>query len=239
MERPCQCAVLGPASERKAVVNHKRTPPPTSARSERTGEGDRHPHIQSRRDALLTIGAAGLAVALLALGVWQLRPGDSDDRPAEAPVASGLGDVDRFAVVSDHVIDEVSYEQTPPVGGPHNPLWLNCGSYDEPIPSENAVHSLEHGAVWITYDPALDAEQVADLKARTPSTYAILSPFPGLPSRVVISAWGRQLRLDSADDPRLGAFIKEFRLGTTAPEAGASCSGASDGSLPLDAVNSM
>ena len=111
--------------------------------------------------------------------------------------------------------------------------------YDKPIRSENAVHSMEHGAAWITYDPALGEDDVALLEEGTPSTYAILSPFEGLPSPVVVSAWGRQLVLDSPDDPRLQTFLEEFRMGGVAPEIGAPCDGASDGTLPLDAVESM
>src|SRR5215217_3837704 len=50
-----------------------------------------------------------------------------------------------------HVQGPIEYPQVPPVGGPHNPIWVNCGVYEQPVPSEMAVHSLEHGAVWITY----------------------------------------------------------------------------------------
>lgn len=125
-----------------------------------------------------------------------------------------------------HVQGAVQYPQTPPAGGEHAPVWQNCGIYDQPIQNEPAVHSLEHGAAWITYRPDLPPDQVESLTRRVRGqTFLLLSPFPDLPAPIVASAWGRQLRLDSADDPRLGEFIRQFRLGKQAPEPGASCTG--------------
>ena len=49
----------------------------------------------------------------------------------------------------------------PPSGGDHNPIPLTCGYYDQQPPDEYAVHSLEHGAVWVAYDP--DKISAADL----------------------------------------------------------------------------
>ena len=49
-----------------------------------------------------------------------------------------------------HTEGEVDYEQSPPAGGEHNPVWQNCGYYAEPVRDENAVRSLEHGAVWLS-----------------------------------------------------------------------------------------
>jgi hypothetical protein len=129
-----------------------------------------------------------------------------------------------------HVQSAVDYEMTPPAGGPHNPSWLNCGIYEEEIPAEYAVHSLEHGAVWVTYDP--EQVQGADLDAlrdAMPRTYMILSPFPGLDAPVVASAWGAQVALDGVDDPRLRDFIIKYRQSPDAPEPGALCSQALDG----------
>lgn len=145
------------------------------------------------------------------------------------PVAD-LSAVQKFENIppAQHTDDPITYEQTPPVGGPHRAAWLNCGIYEQPVPSENAVHSLEHGAVWITYDPALPADQVDRLRNAVPTTYMVVSPFPGLDVPVVASAWGYQLKLDSVDDPRLNAFIEEYRLGPQTPEPGAACTGAID-----------
>lgn len=194
---------------------------------------------RSPRSSLI---AVVIVVTLAVVSVlWWL--GTSGDGPADAgsgqPTDAGLEGIREYEVKSEHVISPVDYEQEPPAGGPHNPLWLNCGVYDEPVPNENAVHSMEHGAVWITYDPALGADDVATLEAATPDTYAILSPYEGLPSAVVISAWGRQLLLDSPEDPRLEAFMSAHRMGGVAPEIGAPCTGSSDGTLPLDAVETM
>jgi hypothetical protein len=56
----------------------------------------------------------------------------------------------------------------------------------------------------------------------------VLSPYPGLPAPVVASAWGKQLKLTGADDPRLAAFIREYRQGPQTPEPGAACTGGLD-----------
>ena len=108
----------------------------------------------------------------------------------------------------------------------HNPVPQTCGFYDEPIGSEHAVHSLEHGAVWVTYDPDLPANDVQvleDLAAER--DYLIVSPFAGLPAPVVASAWGVQLRLEGVDDPYLELFVDYYEQGPQTPELGASCSG--------------
>jgi Protein of unknown function (DUF3105) len=124
-----------------------------------------------------------------------------------------------------HTKDPVSYPQSPPVGGNHDPTWLNCGIYDQAVRNENAVHSMEHGAVWITYDPALSAADVQKLRDLMPDSYIVLSPYPGLDAPVVASAWGVQLKLDGVDDSRLKTFIDVYRQGSQTPEPGAACTG--------------
>lgn len=145
---------------------------------------------------------------------------------SEAPVSRDLSEVASYDDLSNaHEQGEIDYPQTPPAGGPHAPVWLDCGVYDEPVRDENAVHDLEHGTVWITYDPdELDEDEVDELAAALPQN-GILSPYDGLPAPVVVTVWGRQLELTGADDPRLGLFIEEFGDGVTAPEPFASCAG--------------
>jgi hypothetical protein len=125
-----------------------------------------------------------------------------------------------------HVTGKVTYPQVPPVGGDHNQIWLNCGIYDQPVANENAVHSMEHGAVWITYQPNLPSSAVDQLRGLVRGhSYAILSPYTGLPSPVVASAWGLQLKMQSASDSRLAQFISKYEQGPQTPEPGAPCSG--------------
>ncbi|MFC4452278.1 DUF3105 domain-containing protein [Deinococcus sonorensis] len=125
-----------------------------------------------------------------------------------------------------HQEGRIQYAENPPVGGTHNPIWQNCGVYTAPIYDEYGVHSMEHGAVWITYRPSLASAEVDKLKALVDGhSYTLLSPRDNLPAPIVISAWNAQVQVQTADDRRLGAFLKKYEQGSTAPERGAACSG--------------
>ena len=133
-------------------------------------------------------------------------------------------------LATKHVDGLVKYQQTPPVGGEHSPVWLNCAVYASPVPNENAVHSLEHGAVWITYNPSIiTGSSLTALRQSIPKTYAILSPLQGLPTSIVASAWGVQLRVSQVGDPRIAQFLAKYRGAKSAPEPGAPCTGGIDG----------
>lgn len=142
---------------------------------------------------------------------------------ADSDEAATLDGVQTFRDLSQgHVPGPVTYPQTPPVGGEHADQWLNCGLYREPVASENAVHSMEHGAVWITYGDDVDPETLRGFAERE---HVLISPFEGLPSPIVASAWGVQLALDDPDDPRLELFVETFASGPQTPEPGAPCNG--------------
>ena len=184
---------------------------------------------REKRARMLGIGGAivgGVAAVAIIVGVVVTSATPPVD-PATIEI-EGLETFDNLEAL--HVQSAVDYEMTPPAGGPHNPTWLNCGVYDESQQNENAVHSLEHGAVWVTYDPdQVSGADLDELWGKMPSRYIILSPFPGLEAPVVASAWGVQVALDGVDDPRLRDFIVKYRLSETAPEPGALCSQALDG----------
>jgi hypothetical protein len=179
----------------------------------------------ARRRIAVIVGASVTAVALAGGTSWAVvGSGDSGSSTQKKVALTGMQTYSGLA--RDHVDGPVSYPQTPPVGGAHSSTWQNCGVYYTPVHSENAVHSLEHGAMWITYRPGLAAPELATLlKDVSGQPYALVSPYPGLPAPIVASAWGAQLKLSSASDPRLKAFVDAFKSGTQAPEPGGECTG--------------
>ena len=146
--------------------------------------------------------------------------------------ATPIPGIETFDVPSaDHTSDVVDYPQDPPAGGPHDPSWQKCAVYDAPVRNENAVHSQEHGAVWITY-----GEDVSEADRETLAAYAddqpyvLISPYPELEDPIVASAWGAQLRVDDVADPRFQSFID--RYAGNGPERGATCDTGVDTTTP-------
>lgn len=197
--------------------------PKTVARKQRRDaarqQRARQARARARRERALRLLALAAAVIVVAGGfVWLVL----DSRPAGPPD----GAVDTAETSRNHVAGDVEYDTQPPAGGDHAAVWQNCGLYDQPIADENAVHSLEHGAVWIQYADDLDdgaRQRIRQLTDGEP--YLLASPHADLPSPVVLSAWGKQLQLDTVDDPRVEQFLEAFVQGPQTPEPGAVCSG--------------
>ena len=62
------------------------------------------------------------------------------------------------------------------------------------------VHALEHGAVWIAYNPdKIKGEALDTLKAKVEGQpYMLMSPYPGLDKPISLQSWGHQLKLTKA-----------------------------------------
>jgi hypothetical protein len=187
-----------------------------SERQERKAAQREAAERAKRNNALLWRAIIVVAVlAAVAYGYGRYRQGRLLDAVTTANYVGG-----------EHVEGSITYKESPPVGGPHNIVWQNCGVYDAPIHNEHGVHSLEHGAVWITYRPGLPQDQVEMLRKVASDDYMLLSPYPGLSAPVVASAWNHQIALTGASDPRLQAFIDRYKTNpSTTPELGASCAG--------------
>jgi hypothetical protein len=174
---------------------------------------------------------APLAALLLALAVVATGCGGGSKSSASGTTTTVnlASRVQTYVVPSrNHVTTHVTYPQNPPVGGDHNPVWMNCGVYSSPVVIEAAVHSMEHGAVWIVYRPDLPKAQVDTLvRLVRGKPYVLLSPWAdtSIPAPIVASAWGLQLKAESASDPAIAAFVKMYAGGPQAPEPGAPCSG--------------
>jgi hypothetical protein len=176
------------------------------------------------------VGVLALAcVAGVAGVVWYLR----DDKPGTSTPKDISGVIDYRAdhpdwLARDHrpQDEKITYPMKPAAGGPHHQLWQQCKGdvYTSAIDEGNAVHSLEHGAVWITYQSGVPAAEVEKLAERVRGNdYMLLSPYEGQPTRISLQAWGYQLRVSSVDDARIDAFIQKYRQ-TASMEAGVPCS---------------
>jgi len=185
-------------------------------------EALRREEARRNQRRLYTLLGAGVAIALVVVfGIFWLVSRSNDDNTAAKD-----GQVSYSGLSRDHVEGAVAYDQTPPAGGAHSAQWQNCGIYTSPIANENAVHSLEHGAFWITYQPDLPGDQVKTLQDDVrDQPYGLLSPYPDLPAPIVATVWGTQLRVQDASDPRLADFIDEYADATQAPEPKGECTG--------------
>ncbi|WP_104167655.1 DUF3105 domain-containing protein [Arthrobacter sp. SX1312] len=182
---------------------------------------------ERKRNALIFGGIGAVILAIIIAVTLVIVSQVQDNREREAQASQPIEGVQEYPDVTfEHVDGPVEYEQSPPVGGDHNPVWTNCGVYTEPIPNENSVHSLEHGAVWIAYNPDIGQAEIDTLTELVGErSYVLLSPYPDLESPVAASAWGIQLTVDSADDPRLATFLTKYIQGEQTREPGAACSG--------------
>jgi len=189
--------------------------------------------------AIAVVAVIGLAAVVFGYAYTQLsaKKDRQDALSAWTPSEDNRDPSDRLAGVlkkdypaGQHVraTQRVAYEQSPPIGGAHDGTWADCGGivYAGAVRTENMVHGLEHGAVWIAYDPdRITGEAVDKLRARVEGqNYTMMSPYPGLDMPISVQSWGRQLKLDSADDPRIDQFIQALRTNpNTYPEVGATC----------------
>lgn len=202
-----------------------------ATRSASTADAYRE-NVRRRRRSIAAWWSVGAVatVAVAAVVVWSFVAQPWNEYDIASVEGASIEGVETFDNATDHVTGKVDYPQNPPAGGPHNQAWLNCGVYTEVQENEHAVHSLEHGAVWITYDAdALSDEEVEALREFVPGSYGLMSPYEGMDAPIALSAWNAQLKVDSVDDPRIEQFFQAYWRSPDVPEPGASCTGAVDG----------
>ncbi|MFE3584757.1 DUF3105 domain-containing protein [Streptomyces vinaceus] len=207
-----------------------RTSPDNNSRQARIAEMRRAEQSRDRRNKALAITASvAVVAALVGFGAWVMidkqEQKDAAAAAAKAPV-NGEQTWDAKTLGRNHVETPVKYPMNPPVGGDHNPRWMNCNGdvYKNAIPEVNAVHSLEHGAVWVTYNEKAakgDVDALAGKVAKTP--YTLMSPDKEQAGAIMLSAWGKQLTVEKADDPRVAQFFTKYVQGPQTPEPGAAC----------------
>ena len=176
------------------------------------------------------VGASGEAAELARAEVEKkeitnMVPADGKKPDAARPLPeSPPKGIEVYPATTNHTVEgPIEYDRHPPTNGDHAPIWQNCGFYEKPIEDRHAVHSLDHGVVWITYRPDLPEQQIESLRPYGQENYVILSPYPGQDAPVTATSWRVQLELNGADDPRLRRFVDQFRISELAPLSGNRC----------------
>ncbi|MEV6023996.1 DUF3105 domain-containing protein [Streptomyces sp. NPDC052036] len=222
----------------------------SAERKARIEEMRRAERARERRNRILTIAASVVVVGGLVVGGVVLVQSQTGDKAVAASSTKGdgkggakgttKGEKGHFVTGADgvktwkgtlgrtHTTSTVTYPMEPPVGGDHNPVWQNCNGdvYTKPVDNMNAVHSLEHGAVWVTYNGKAaksDVEALAAKVKRTP--YTLMSPVEDQKDPIMLSAWAHQRTVKSANDPAVDTFFATFVQGAQTPEPGAACTG--------------
>ncbi|MFD6432390.1 DUF3105 domain-containing protein [Streptomyces venezuelae] len=205
-----------------------------ASRKARIEEMRRAERARDRRGRALTITVSAVVVAALGVGGYFLVDKASDDSGSDSKSAQ---DWPKYKVSADgekvwgklgrtHVTKTVDYPMTPPVGGDHNQVWMNCNGdvYKKEIPEMNAVHSLEHGAVWVTYNDKAKPADLKKLEAKVKATpYSLMSPVKDQKDPVMLTAWAHQRTVTGADDPKVKEFFSTYVQGKQTPEPGAAC----------------
>jgi hypothetical protein len=206
-----------------------------ASRKARIEELRRAERSRERRNRILTITASVVVVAALVAGGAYLvtSQSDKDDSASDSKGSAGHFVAGKDGVKTwkgtlgrTHVTKTVKYPMEPPVGGDHNQVWMNCNGdvYTKSINNMNAVHSLEHGAVWVTYNSKASAADVKALAAKVKKTpYTLMSPVADQKDPIMLSAWGKQRTVKSASDPDVDTFFASFVQGKQTPEPGAAC----------------
>jgi len=208
--------------------------------------------VVARRSAPWGLIAGVLVVVLFAVAVFGFYSTEKSERDgtiaALAPFTPTAENRDPARDIPGVVVEtyqggqhvgpeeQVAYTTSPPFGGAHAAAWATCTGvvYSEPVRSENLVHSLEHGAVWVAYDPEqVDEAEIALLSSKVEGKpFMVMSPYPGMDSPISLQAWGHQLKLDEATDPRVDQFIFALQRNPyVAPEPRGTCNEMGPGSF--------
>ena len=165
----------------------------------RASRGDRA-SSPNRTLVIAVVGVVAVVALTLAGGLFVFAK--EQPLPRVTPAPSLLGQVVPMGEAK-HVLPGAPLEVTPgqpPAGGPHFAQPAAPGVYARPVEDGNAIHSLEHGIVWISYRPDLvtakDLEALAAV-AQAHGRDVLLSPRAGNASAVSVVSWGRRLNLAS------------------------------------------
>jgi hypothetical protein len=214
------------AESSDGASDHSGRQRPSSGKAERGATGGAEATTAERTKETGSGEAAELAEAEVGKReITNMFPADGKKPDPAQPLPENPPEgIEVYPSTTNRTVDgPIDYNRKPPTNGNHAPLWQNCGFYQEPLQDRHAVHSMDHGVVWITYRPELPQQQLETLRPYGNENYVIVSPYPGQDAPVIATSWRVQLQLNSADDPRLEQFVNEFKRSELAPLSGNRC----------------
>ena len=124
------------------------------------------------------------------------------------------GKVEEFSIEGrDHVLSEVKveYKTNPPTSGGHLAQAENWGVYDKEIDDKAAVHSLEHGGIWISYRDIGDEEiKILEEIGKNNSQRVVVSPRSLNDDKIVVTSWGKMMKLEKVEKALIQRYINTY-----------------------------
>ncbi len=147
-----------------------------------------------------------IAVPILLIGIFVAVLVTLKQRSAMPGESFSIQGRQHIPVSSSHP----AYNSVPPTSGWHyGDQVAPWGVATASVPNEVQVHNLEHGGIVIQYRDSSDAALIGQLTALAKSypTKILLAPYPEMPYRVALTAWGRRERFDAFDDAAMRTFV--------------------------------
>lgn len=196
--------------------------------AERTAQhrAERGRRLRFALAAGVALAVVGIATAVL-IGQPQKRqvstvaaaaipPRHNGDLAAAAHAANAkFTSYDYAYGINDHVTKRVDYPTNPPTNGPHYPAPAQDGNYAGAAtpPTEQLVHSMEHGRIEIQYRKGLPQKRIQQLVAlydEAPQHVLLFENQTGMPCDVAVTAWGHGMLCPKFTDGSFDA-IRAFR----------------------------
>jgi hypothetical protein len=110
--------------------------------------------------------------------------------------------------------EELEITALPPTSGPHFGQVATAGMRNEEIPDGHLIHNLEHGDIWISYNPAV-SETIVDELRQFLDGKVVITPRSMNEQDIVLAAWGRldsfNIEESGLPEERIRDFIKRYK----------------------------
>jgi hypothetical protein len=149
----------------------------------------------------------GILIAVIGFGYWLF----TSSAKQEANMPGQFFESQGQEHIAQGATEHLPYSSNPPTSGPHWPQPAEWGIYKATQPDEQLVHNLEHGGIWISYKPEMDADTVAKLEDFTRRyPLIVVEPRPANTSPISLAAWTRLQHLESYDERAILEFIEAY-----------------------------